>query len=96
MDLTLDCSDGPVLAYIPRISSRELQQELVLVALKAIPTHGDNPFEPTRSAQAKAILEAVRDLAGRLELPPDIRKLADETFRRIEAEQIEARDRRER
>lgn len=95
MDLTLDCSDGPVLAYFPRLSSRELQQELFLLALKRIPIRGDNPFEPTRSAQAKAILDAVRDLAGRLELPPEIRKLADETFRRVEAEQIEAREKRE-
>ena len=95
IDLTLDCSDGPVLAYIPRLSSRELQQELFLLALKAIPPHGDNPYEPTRSAQAKAILEAVRELAGRLDLPADIRKLADETFRRVQAEQLKVSEERE-
>jgi hypothetical protein len=86
----LDPMDAPLLELIPKFPEREVRDGLFLQALEAIPTRtGDSGLSYSLDGP-NLTLEAVRELAGKLDLTPEIRAKAEEAFRKVEAAELRA------
>lgn len=89
---SLDPMDAPLLELIPEFPQGEVRDELFLKALEAIPTRtGDPSSSSSDSLEGPNLtLEAVRELAGKLDLSAEIRAEANEAFRKVEAAELKA------
>ncbi len=89
---SLDPMDTPLLGLIPKFPQREVRDELFLRALEAIPTRAGNPsLSSSDSLEGPNLtLEAVRELAGKLDITPEIRAKAEEVFHKVEAAELHA------
>lgn len=89
---SLDPMDAPLLRLIPKLPQREVRNELFRKALEAIPTRtGDPSSSSSDSLEGPNLtLEAVRELAGKLDLSAEIRTAADLAFRKVEAAELKA------
>lgn len=95
---SLDPMDAPLLGLIPKFPQGEVRDELFLKALEAIPTRVGDPSSSSSDSLGgpNLILEAVRELAGELDLTPENRAKANEAFRRVEAAELKALEELER
>jgi hypothetical protein len=89
---SLDPMDTPLLGLIPKFPQREVRDQLFLQAVEAIPERTGNPsLSSSDSLEGPNLtLEAVRELAGKLDITPEIRAKAEDAFRKVEATELHA------
>jgi hypothetical protein len=89
---SLDPMDAFLLELIPKFPKREVRNELFLRAVEAIPTRtGDPSLSSSDSLKGPNLtLEAVRELAGKLDITPEINVKAEEAFHKVEAAELKA------